>query len=42
MRKFITLLTCCGMAALVLGCNTIHGIGKDLERGGEAIQKAAK
>jgi entericidin B len=42
MRKFITLLSCCGMAVLVLGCNTIHGIGKDLERGGEAIQKAAK
>jgi len=24
------------------GCNTMHGIGKDLEKGGEVIQKAAK
>ncbi len=24
------------------GCNTIQGIGKDLEKGGEAIQRATK
>ncbi len=23
------------------GCNTMEGIGKDLKKGGEAIQKAA-
>jgi len=23
-------------------CNTVHGIGKDIEKGGEAIQKATK
>jgi predicted small secreted protein len=23
-------------------CNTISGVGKDIERGGEKIQKAAK
>ena len=23
-------------------CNTVQGIGKDIERGGEAIQKATK
>jgi predicted small secreted protein len=29
--------------ALVLtGCNTVHGIGQDIEKGGEVIQKAAK
>ena len=29
--------------ALGLGaCNTFYGLGKDIERGGEAIQKAAK
>ncbi len=22
------------------GCNTIHGMGKDIEKGGEAIQKS--
>lgn len=30
------------MAAVVLvGCNTIEGAGKDVERGGEKIQDAA-
>jgi predicted small secreted protein len=28
---------------LTLGaCNTIEGIGKDIQRGGEAIEKSAK
>ena len=26
----------------LLGCNTVQGIGKDIEKGGEAIQKATK
>jgi entericidin B len=26
---------------LVAGCNTIHGLGKDIERGGEKTQDAA-
>lgn len=41
MRKlsgWIMLLT----ALLLSACSTIQGIGKDLEKGGEAIQKAAK
>ena len=30
-------------AALVLaGCNTVEGVGKDIKKGGEAIEKAAK
>jgi entericidin B len=33
------------LAALVVlalsGCNTIRGVGKDLERAGEAVQKSA-
>jgi predicted small secreted protein len=24
------------------GCNTVHGIGQDIKKGGEAIEKAAK
>ncbi len=24
------------------GCNTVQGIGKDLKKGGEAIEKSAK
>jgi entericidin B len=26
----------------VVGCNTIHGVGKDLEKAGEAVQKSTK
>jgi predicted small secreted protein len=38
MRKVFALL----LAATVLaGCNTIHGAGADIERGGEKIQDAA-
>jgi len=29
------------ITALVAGCNTVEGAGKDIERGGEAIQRGA-
>lgn len=29
-------------AFAVSACNTVQGIGKDIEKGGEAIQKATK
>lgn len=28
--------------ATVSGCNTIRGMGRDIEKGGEAVQDAAK
>ena len=28
-------------AFLLAGCNTMEGLGKDIKKGGEAIQKAA-
>ena len=30
-----------GFAALLGGCNTIEGIGKDVKAGGTAVEKAA-
>lgn len=30
------------ITAMLSACNTIHGIGKDIEKGGEAIQKSTK
>ncbi|MBL8473430.1 MAG: entericidin A/B family lipoprotein [Rhodocyclaceae bacterium] len=30
-----------GMVSLA-GCNTVAGVGKDIKKGGEAIEKAAK
>lgn len=26
---------------LIAGCNTLRGVGQDIEKGGEAIQRAA-
>lgn len=39
MRKLFFLLL---MALSVSACNTVHGLGKDLEKGAEVIQDAAK
>lgn len=27
---------------VLAGCNTLQGVGKDIEKGGEAIQKATR
>lgn len=35
------LLAACLIVALT-GCNTLHGMGKDIEKAGEGIQKATK
>jgi predicted small secreted protein len=39
MKSFISLVL---LAAVLSGCNTVQGIGKDVEKGGEAIQRAVK
>lgn len=44
LRKILSALIILGSLASILStvaCNTIHGIGKDIERGGEATQDAA-
>lgn len=38
MKAFALLLALFVLA----GCNTVEGIGKDLKKGGEKIEKAAK
>jgi predicted small secreted protein len=30
------------LLVVLAGCNTVQGIGKDIEKGGEAVQKAVK
>ena len=30
------------VAAVLAGCHTMHGLGQDVERGGEKIQGAAE
>ena len=38
MRVLVAVVVCLVFA----GCNTVQGLGKDIEKGGEAIQKAVK
>ena len=40
MSRLITLLSLIAAIALA-GCNTVHGIGKDIEKAGETISGAA-
>ncbi|MGA7980959.1 MAG: entericidin A/B family lipoprotein [Chromatiaceae bacterium] len=41
MKKFITLMILVSITGLI-GCNTIEGAGKDVQRGGEAVSDTAK
>ena len=40
-RKIVTIALLAGSLA-VAGCNTVDGLGKDVESAGEAAQDAAK
>jgi entericidin B len=42
MRKLAFILFVVVSAASLSACNTVHGMGKDIEKGGQAIEKAAK
>jgi predicted small secreted protein len=39
LTKVLTTLLITGLAVVFTGCNTMHGAGKDIERGGEKIQE---
>lgn len=41
MKKLIAVLVLISIAGLI-GCNTIEGAGKDIQRGGEAVSDTAK
>ncbi|AJE99070.1 entericidin A/B family lipoprotein [Pandoraea apista] len=42
MKRLIAIALLSGFALGLAGCNTIQGAGKDVEKGGEAIQGAAE
>ena len=42
MKRKVALILVLAACALVSACNTIEGIGKDVERGGEKVQQTAK
>ena len=39
MKTFVALTA---LAFMLVGCNTVQGMGKDIEKAGEAIQKSSK
>lgn len=39
MKKLVLIIMC---AIVLAGCNTMRGVGKDIEQAGEAIQKSTK
>jgi predicted small secreted protein len=41
MKKFCVAVLLFAVMLSLSGCNTIRGIGQDIERGGQAIKKAA-
>ena len=40
--RFLLITIASAFALNLAACNTVQGMGKDIERGGEKIQKAAK
>ena len=42
MKKLAFILFVIVSATSLSACNTIQGVGKDIEKGGQAIEKAAK
>ncbi len=39
MSKFTAIIIC---ALVLAGCNTVHGVGQDVEKAGEAIKKSTQ
>ena len=42
MKKFLIALMAVSYMPFVTACNTVEGVGKDAEAGGEVVQDAAK
>ncbi|MCC6346892.1 MAG: entericidin A/B family lipoprotein [Nitrospirales bacterium] len=41
-RRIVLAVSVALCLSFLAGCNTLQGMGKDIEKGGEAIQKAAE
>ncbi|HSC78815.1 MAG TPA: entericidin A/B family lipoprotein [Chitinolyticbacter sp.] len=41
MKRLIALISLAAFT-LLTACNTVHGVGKDIEKGGEKVQDAAE
>jgi predicted small secreted protein len=40
--KLLVLAVAAGLVFSIYGCNTVRGVGQDLEKAGEAIQKSSQ
>ena len=41
MKKFAALIAAAALLALA-GCNTVQGLGQDIQKGGQVLEDAAK
>ena len=41
MKKTIATILAIAFAAALAGCNTVHGMGQDIQKAGSAIEKSA-
>ena len=42
LKKFAAMFALAGLVFGFAGCNTLEGVGQDVQAGGKAIEKAAK
>lgn len=42
MKKLMAVLMVVGLVGGLAGCNTVAGAGKDVQRGGQAVEDAAR
>lgn len=42
MKKIVSVLTILVSLMALSACNTVQGVGRDIERGGQAIERAAR
>jgi len=42
MKKILAVVLMLGISGTITACNTMAGAGKDIQRGGEAVQDTAK
>lgn len=40
-KRILATLMLLGMLGAIAGCNTMKGVGQDMERGGEKVQEKA-
>ena len=41
-QRILAVLMLLGTLVAIAGCNTMHGLGQDIERGGEKMQEKAR